>query len=84
MKLSYQYQFYPGTQQKLDLNHWLRIGQYWYNRMLGERLDWWENSRCPVNACPLVCQLPDLKEKPNFYSQKLQLPELKEDLVKLK
>jgi putative transposase len=43
MKLSYQYQFYPGTQQKLDLNHWLRIGQYWYNRMLGERLDWWEN-----------------------------------------
>jgi putative transposase len=43
MKLSYQYQFYPGTQQKLDLNHWLQIGQYWYNRMLGERLDWWEN-----------------------------------------
>lgn len=31
-----------------------------------------------------MCQLPDLKEKPNFYSQKLQLPELKEDLVKLK
>ncbi|MEG4292062.1 helix-turn-helix domain-containing protein [Microcoleus sp. C2C3] len=42
MKTKYQDQFYPETNQKLSLNHWLRICRYWYNRQLGSRFDWWE------------------------------------------
>ncbi|MFB2975215.1 RNA-guided endonuclease InsQ/TnpB family protein, partial [Microseira sp. BLCC-F43] len=38
-------------------------------------------NRSPVNACPLVCHLPELRDKPNYYSQKKYLPDLKKDVV---
>ena len=75
---------YPDPQQKVRMNHWLRTSQYWYNRMLSERFDWWEQNRCAVNACPLLCHLPAVKEKPNYYSPKQQLPDIKDDLVLVK
>lgn len=84
MKTSYQYRLYPSSSSKLSLNQGLRIARYWYNRMLGERMDWWEQNRCPVNSCPLTCDLPEPKERPNYYNQKNQLPVIKEDLVLVK
>jgi putative transposase len=81
MKLTYQYKALPTTNQKLELNLWLRICQYWYNRQLGDRFDWWECNRTSVNACPLVCHLPELREKPNYYTQKKYLPSLKKEAV---
>ncbi|MEG4404790.1 transposase [Microcoleus sp. MON2_D5] len=83
MKTTYQYQFYPETKQKLTLNQWLRICRYWYNRQLGDRFDWWEMNRTTVNACPLIASISAPREKPNYYSQKQQLPVLKKDLVKV-
>jgi putative transposase len=83
MKVTYQYRFYPGTNQKLTLNQWLRICRYWYNRQLGDRFDWWEMNRTAVNACPLIASISALREKPNYYSQKQQLPVIKKDLVKV-
>jgi putative transposase len=83
MKSTYQYRFYPDTKQKLELNEWLRISRYWYNRQLGDRFDWWEMNRTRVDACPLVSSIAAVREKPNFYSQKKQLPVLKQDLVKV-
>jgi putative transposase len=84
MKTSYQYRLYPNSQQKLFLNNGLRIARYWYNKMLGERLDWWEQNRCTANSCPLICHLPRLKERPNYYNQKNQLPAIKEDLIRVR
>jgi putative transposase len=81
MKYTYQYKALPTTQQKLELNLWLRISQYWYNRQLGDRFDWWEFNRSPINACPLVTHLPQLRDKPNYYSQKKYLPNLKKEPV---
>ena len=83
MKTTYQYKFYPDTNQKLALNEWLRICRYWYNRQLGDRFDWWEMNRTSVNACPLVTSIASVREKPNYYSQKQQLPIIKKDLVKV-
>lgn len=83
MKSTYQYRFYPDTKQKLELNEWLRVSRYWYNRQLGDRFDWWEMNRTPVDACPLVSSIAAVRERPNFYSQKKQLPVLKQDLVKV-
>ena len=83
MKTTYQYQFYPNTAQKSTLNHWLRICRYWYNRQLGDRFDWWEMNRTTVNACPLIASISAPREKPNYYSQKQQLPVIKKDLVKV-
>ncbi|KAB8334140.1 transposase [Scytonema tolypothrichoides VB-61278] len=81
MLLNYQYRAYPNTNQKQQLNSWLRIGQYWYNKQLGERFSWYENNRCSIDSCPLICSLPELRENSGFYSQKKQLPAIKEDLV---
>lgn len=83
MKTTYQYKFYPDTNQKLELNEWLRICRYWYNRQLGDRFDWWQMNRTSVNACPLVTSIAPVREKPNYYSQKQQLPVIKKDLVKV-
>ena len=81
MKVTYQYRALPTTQQKLELNLWLRTCQYWYNRQLGDRFDWWEHNRTPIDACPLVTHLPQLRDKPNYYNQKKQLPEIKKEPV---
>jgi putative transposase len=81
--LNYQYRAYPNTNQKLELNTWLRVCRYWYNKQLGDRFDWWENNRSRIDACPLVCSLPELRDNPDFYSQKKQLPIIKEDLLKV-
>ncbi|MEI2579628.1 RNA-guided endonuclease InsQ/TnpB family protein [Scytonema sp. PRP1] len=81
MLLNYQYRAYPDTNQKHQLNSWLRISQYWYNKQLGDRFDWWQNNRSDINSCALTCSLPDLRENPDFYSQKKQLPILKKDLI---
>ena len=81
MLYNYQYRLRPTTEQKLILNEWLRICRYWYNRQLGERFDWWSKNRSYTDRCPLVCQLPELKNKPEFYGQKKQLPVIKQDLV---
>ena len=81
MFYTYQYRLRPTTKQKLVLNDWLRICRYWYNNQLGERFNWWEKNRNYTDRCPLVCHLPELKDKPNYYSQKKQLPIIKKDLV---
>ena len=81
MIYNYQYRLRPTTEQKLILNKWLRICRYWYNRQLGERFDWWERNRNYTDRCPLICHLPKLKDKPEFYGQKKQLPIIKQDLV---
>jgi putative transposase len=83
MKTTYQYRFYPDTNQKLELNSWLRISRYWYNRQLGDRFDWWEMNRSRIDACSLVCSIADVREKPNYYGQKKQLPVLKQDFVRV-
>ncbi len=81
MIYTYQYRLRPTTEQKLVLNNWLRICRYWYNTQLRERFSWWEQNRSYIDKCPLICHLPELKDRPNYYSQKKQLPTIKKDLV---
>lgn len=47
------------------------------NYLLADRFDWYERNRSPVSACPLVCHLPQLRDNPDYYSQKKTLPALK-------
>ncbi len=83
MIYNYQYRLKPTTEQKLLLNQWLRLCRYWYNRQLGERFNWWEQNRSYTDRCLLVCHLSELKDKPEFYGQKKQLPIIKQDLVQV-
>jgi putative transposase len=36
-------------------------------------------NRCPIDRCPLICHLSELKEQPNYYNQKASLVQLKVD-----
>ena len=90
MLLSYQYRMYPDTNQKLELNEWLRICQYWYNWQLGDRFNWWELNRNYTvfpqgEFCLISCTVTPtrLRDNPGLFSQKRLLPEFKEDLIKV-
>ena len=48
-----------------------------YNYLLSDRFNWYEQNRTQVNACPLVCHLPELRDNPDYFSQKKTLPQLK-------
>ncbi|MDF5730865.1 MAG: transposase [Rhizonema sp. PD38] len=85
MRVSYQYGIQPSTEQKHKLNYVKRLCQYLYNRMLGDKLDWWENNRCSINSCSVIsCPLPDLRVNPTYNTHQDLLPFLKEDLILVK
>jgi len=76
---------YPDTNQKLELNEWLRICQYWYNRQLGERFTWWQDNNLQLKAFPWWRELfpPLFDTKPDYYNQKAQLPTIKRDYAQV-
>lgn len=55
------------------MGRWLELLRKQYNYRLGERFNWYEQNRCDINACPLRSHLPELKDNPDFYSQKRDL-----------
>jgi putative transposase len=73
MRTAYQYRLRPNKQQQSTIHLWMELCRRQYNYRLGERFNWWEQNRCDVNSCPLICHLPELKDRPDFYSQKRDL-----------
>jgi len=69
MRASYQFKLKPTKQQIVELDRWLSMLRAQYNYMLASRFNWYEENRCPINACPLICHIPELREKPNVYNQ---------------
>ena len=73
MRTAYQYRLRLTKQQQATIDCWLELCRRQYNYRLAERFNWWEQNRCDVNACPLICHLPELKDRPDFYSQRRDL-----------
>jgi putative transposase len=73
MRTAYQYRLRPSSDQIALMDEWLELLRRQYNYRLGERFNWYEQNRCDINACPLICHLPELKDNPDFYSQKRDL-----------
>ncbi|MGG6281851.1 RNA-guided endonuclease InsQ/TnpB family protein [Leptolyngbya sp. AN03gr2] len=73
VRTAYQYRLRPTSDQIASMGEWLELLRRQYNYRLGERFNWYEQNRCDINACPLICYLPELKENPDFYSQKRDL-----------
>ncbi|EDX73253.1 hypothetical protein MC7420_4500 [Coleofasciculus chthonoplastes PCC 7420] len=65
------------VQQVIELDRWLAMLCAQYNYLLADRFNGYEQNRSPVNACPLICHLPELQDNPDYYSQKKTLPQLK-------
>ena len=81
MRIAYQFKLLPTTEQKATFNRWLEMLRCQYNWLLAERFSWWECNRTPINACPLICHLPELKERPSYYAQKKSLVTLKKERI---
>jgi putative transposase len=79
MKTSYQYKLKPTKEQAETIDKTLEMLRCQYNYLLAQRFDWYEQNRCPIDRCPLICHLPKLKEQPNYYNQKASLVQLKID-----
>ncbi|NEU77177.1 IS200/IS605 family element transposase accessory protein TnpB [Hassallia byssoidea VB512170] len=79
MRTSYQYKLRPNKQQIIQLEQWLSMLRSQYNYLLSDRFNWYEFNRCSVNACPLVCHIPILRDNPNYHTQQNALPQLKKD-----
>jgi len=77
MRTSYQYKIKPTQEQVEKIARTLEMLRCQYNYLLAQRFDWHEQNCCPLDRCPLICQIPELKEQPNYYSQKASLTQLK-------
>ena len=73
MRTAYQYRLRLTRQQQVTIDEWLELCRRQYNYRLAERFNWWEQNRCALHACPLICYLPELKDRPDLYSQKRDL-----------
>ncbi|MEH1903446.1 MAG: transposase [Nostoc sp.] len=79
MKNSYQYKIKPTPLQVEKIDKTLEMLRCQYNYLLAQRFDWYEMNRCPIDRCPLICHIRELKEQPNYYNQKASLTKLKVD-----
>ena len=70
MRIAYQYRLKPTTEQKAVINKWLDMLRYQYNYLLADRFDWYQHNRCPINSCPLITSIPELRKQPDYYNQK--------------
>ncbi|MEH2418624.1 RNA-guided endonuclease InsQ/TnpB family protein [Nostoc sp.] len=77
MRTAYQYRLRTTKEQATRIDKWLSMLCSQYNYLLADRFNWYEQNRCPINACPLVCHIPELRDNPDYYSQKKTLPNLK-------
>ncbi|NEQ88337.1 MAG: transposase, partial [Moorea sp. SIO2I5] len=79
MRSAYQYRLRLTKSQTAKVEKWLDMLRHQYNYLLADRFNWFEQNRCPINSCPLVCYLPNLRNNPDYFSQKRTLPQLKKD-----
>ncbi|NEQ76769.1 MAG: transposase [Okeania sp. SIO2C9] len=84
MRTAYQYKLRPNKEQIAIIELWLELLRRQYNYRLSERFSWWEENRCSVNACPLVMPIPQLRDNPDYYSQKKDLVNTKDKFPEYK
>jgi putative transposase len=77
MEIAYQYRLRPTKTQSAQMETWLNLLRMQYNYRLAERFKWWEENRCSINACPLVCSIAPVAEQPEYYGQKRDLVQTK-------
>jgi putative transposase len=74
MITAYQYKLRPNKAQIAQFDEWLNLLRMQYNYRLGERFNWYESTRSPVNSCSLVsCSIAPIVEQPDYYWQKRDL-----------
>ncbi|NET41075.1 transposase [Okeania sp. SIO2B3] len=84
MRTAYQYKLKPNKEQVAIIELWLHLLCRQYNYRLSERFLWWKENRCAINACPLIVPIPQLRDNPDYYSQKKDLVNTKDKFPEYK
>ncbi|NET42189.1 helix-turn-helix domain-containing protein [Okeania sp. SIO2B3] len=84
MRTAYQYKLRSKKEQIATIEMWLELLRRQYNYRLSERFSWWSENRCPINACLLVMPIPQLRDHPDYYSQKRDLVNTKDKFPEYK
>ena len=77
MRIACQYRLRPTKTQSAQMETWLNLLRMQYNYRLAERFKWWDENRCRINACPLVCSIAPPTEQAEYYGQKRDLVQTK-------
>lgn len=78
MILTYVYKLQPSSEQAATLDHWLELLRRHWHYALGERLDWLNATRCPIDPCSLHrCPIGDIPAKVDYSTQQSALKETK-------
>ncbi|MEG3967927.1 helix-turn-helix domain-containing protein [Microcoleus sp. T2B6] len=62
MQLTYKYRLKPTKPQLSTIVAHLELCRRQYNYRIGERFRWWETTRTPINACPLIVSIVPVEE----------------------
>ncbi|WP_445246978.1 RNA-guided endonuclease InsQ/TnpB family protein [Microcoleus sp. OTE_8_concoct_300] len=62
MQVTYKYRLKPTKAQLTTIVAHLELCRRQYNYRLGERFRWWEATRTPINACPLIVSIVPIEE----------------------
>jgi putative transposase len=74
MITAYKYKLRPTQSQVAHIDEWLELLRRQYNYRLAERFNWYEATRCPINACSLIsCSIAPIVDQPDYYWQKKDL-----------
>ena len=79
MLLTYQYKLNPTDTQVVTLETWGELLRRHWNYALGQRLDWLNRTRCPIDRCSLVSEsIGAIPERVDYYLQASELRQTKE------
>ncbi len=62
MRIAYQYRLKPTTSQSAQMENWLEMLCSQYNYRLAQRFNWYDETRCRIDACPLLCSIVPVEE----------------------
>jgi putative transposase len=79
MLLTYQYKLKPTESQAATMALWGELLRRHWNYALGQRLDWLNRTRCPIDRCSLVAEpVGEISERVDYYSQTSELRQTKQ------
>jgi len=79
MLLTYQYKLNPTDEQASTMEVWGELLRRHWNYALGQRLDWLNRSRSPIDRCSIVSEpIGEISNPVDYYTQASELKQTKD------
>ncbi len=78
MIISHSYKIKPNPEQIAKIDNWLELLRRHWNYALGQRLDWLNRTRCPIDRCSIVSSpIGEIPIRPDYHFQSAELKQTK-------